>query len=91
MLLDLGARAAGHWQSGHMSPIDAAAPDYETPQHEDGKGGGVRAVERELQKQDCNISRETIRRILARTIYYDGRWTTTRAGTPSSRRQGGSA
>ena len=23
MLLDLGARPAGHWQSGHMSPIDA--------------------------------------------------------------------
>jgi tricarballylate dehydrogenase len=38
MLLALGARAAGHWQSGHMSPIDAAAPDFETPQHEDGKG-----------------------------------------------------
>ena len=38
MLLGLGARAAGHWQSGHMSPIDAAAPDYDTPQHEDGKG-----------------------------------------------------
>ena len=38
MLLAIGARAAGHWQSGHMSPIDAAAPDFETPQHEDGKG-----------------------------------------------------
>jgi len=38
MLLDLGARPAGHWQSGHMSPIDAAAPDFETPQHEDGRG-----------------------------------------------------
>src|SRR4051812_424120 len=38
MLIDLGARTAGHWQSGHMSPIDAAAPDFETPQHEDGKG-----------------------------------------------------
>ena len=37
-LLDLGARAAGHWQSGHMSPIDANAPDFETPQHEDGRG-----------------------------------------------------
>jgi tricarballylate dehydrogenase len=38
MLLDLGARPAGHWQSGHMSPIDAKAPDFETPQHEDGRG-----------------------------------------------------
>jgi tricarballylate dehydrogenase len=38
LLLDLGARAAGHWQSGHMSPIDANAPDFETPQHEDGRG-----------------------------------------------------
>src|SRR6266705_4721820 len=38
MLLDLGARPAGHWQSGHMSPIDAMAPDFETPQHEDGRG-----------------------------------------------------
>src|SRR5215468_2031732 len=37
-LLNLGARAAGHWQSGHMSPIDANAPDFETPQHEDGRG-----------------------------------------------------
>ena len=38
MLLDLGARPAGQWQSGHMSPIDAKAPDFETPQHEDGRG-----------------------------------------------------
>jgi tricarballylate dehydrogenase len=38
MLLDLGVRPAGHWQSGHMSPIDAKAPDFETPQHEDGRG-----------------------------------------------------
>ena len=37
-LLDLGARPAGQWQSGHMSPIDANAPDFETPQHEDGLG-----------------------------------------------------
>src|SRR5438105_3207649 len=28
-LLDLGVRPAGHWQSGHMSPIDANAPDFE--------------------------------------------------------------
>src|ERR1700704_3230842 len=38
LLLDLGARPSGHWQSGHMSPIDANAPDVETPQHEDGRG-----------------------------------------------------
>jgi tricarballylate dehydrogenase len=38
MLLDLGVRPAGHWQSGHMSPIDAKAPDFETLQHEDGRG-----------------------------------------------------
>jgi len=38
LLLDLGARPAGQWQSGHMSPIDANAPDFETPQHEDGRG-----------------------------------------------------
>jgi tricarballylate dehydrogenase len=38
MLLDLGARSAGEWKSGHMSPIDANAPDFETPQHEDGRG-----------------------------------------------------
>ena len=37
-LIELGAKTAGHWQSGHMSPIDAMAPDYETPQHEDGRG-----------------------------------------------------
>lgn len=38
MLLDLGVRSAGEWRSGHMSPIDANAPDVETPQHEDGRG-----------------------------------------------------
>ena len=37
-LLELGARPAGQWQSGHMSPIDANAPDFETPQHADGRG-----------------------------------------------------
>jgi tricarballylate dehydrogenase len=36
-LLDLGANPSGQWQSGHMSPIDGNAPDYETPQHEDGQ------------------------------------------------------
>ena len=38
LLLALGAAAAGQWQSGHMSPIDAQAPDFETPQHADGRG-----------------------------------------------------
>jgi tricarballylate dehydrogenase len=37
-LLALGAASGGHWQSGHMSPIDAQAPDFETPQHADGRG-----------------------------------------------------
>ena len=37
-LIALGASAGGHWQSGHMSPIDAQAPDFETPQHADGRG-----------------------------------------------------
>ena len=37
-LLDIGANPSGQWQSGHMSPIDGNAPDYETPQHEDGQG-----------------------------------------------------
>ena len=37
-LLALSAATGGHWQSGHMSPIDAKAPDFETPQHADGRG-----------------------------------------------------
>src|SRR6187551_3257262 len=37
-LIALGASTGGHWQSGHMSPIDAQAPDFETPQHADGRG-----------------------------------------------------
>lgn len=37
-LLALGVATSGHWQSGHMSPIDAQAPDFETPQHADGRG-----------------------------------------------------
>lgn len=37
-LLALGAASGGHWQSGHMSPIDAKAPDFEAPQHADGRG-----------------------------------------------------
>ncbi|MFM2128797.1 MAG: FAD-dependent tricarballylate dehydrogenase TcuA [Pseudomonadota bacterium] len=37
-LVELGALTGGQWQSAHMSPIDARAPDFETPQHEDGRG-----------------------------------------------------
>lgn len=37
-LVELGAMTGGQWQSGHMSPIDANAPDFETPQHADGRG-----------------------------------------------------
>jgi len=37
-LITLGAASSGQWQSGHMSPIDAKAPDFETPQHADGRG-----------------------------------------------------
>ncbi len=37
-LIGLGAMAGGQWKSGHMSPIDANAPDFEAPQHEDGRG-----------------------------------------------------
>lgn len=37
-LVALGASTGGHWQSGHMSPIDAQAPDFEAPQHSDGRG-----------------------------------------------------
>ena len=37
-LLALGAATGGHWQSAHMSPIDAKAPDFETSQHADGRG-----------------------------------------------------
>lgn len=37
-LVGLGAATDGQWQSGHMSPIDANAPPFETPQHSDGRG-----------------------------------------------------
>ncbi len=38
MLLAMGARATGHWQGAHQTPIDAGAPSFETPVREDGKG-----------------------------------------------------
>lgn len=37
-LVDLGVKMSGHWQSGHMSPIDANAPDFEAPQDAEGRG-----------------------------------------------------
>lgn len=36
MLLELGARPAGHWQGAHATPIDANAPDGGTPLRQDG-------------------------------------------------------
>ena len=38
MLLDKGAKAAGHWQGAHASPIDVNAPAVETPIMKDGLG-----------------------------------------------------
>jgi tricarballylate dehydrogenase len=38
MMLALGAKAAGHWQGAHMTPIDSAAPAVETPLLENGRG-----------------------------------------------------
>lgn len=37
-LIELGAASAGHWQSGHMSPVDANAPAFETAQDAEGRG-----------------------------------------------------
>lgn len=41
MLLAMGARAAGHWQGAHQSPIDAGAPMFETPARDDGRGNSM--------------------------------------------------
>ena len=41
MLLDKGAKAAGHWQGAHASPIDVAAPAVETPVMKDGLGNSM--------------------------------------------------
>ena len=38
MMLELGAKSAGHWQGAHMTPIDTAAPAFETPLLESGRG-----------------------------------------------------
>jgi tricarballylate dehydrogenase len=41
MLLAMGARAAGHWQGAHQTPIDAGAPRFETPVRDDGRGNSM--------------------------------------------------
>jgi tricarballylate dehydrogenase len=41
MLLAMGARASGHWQGAHQTPIDAAAPRFESPAAEDGRGSNM--------------------------------------------------
>lgn len=40
-LLGLGAKAAGHWQGCHATPIDANARDGGTPMREDGHGNSA--------------------------------------------------
>lgn len=41
MLIGLGARTAGHWQGAHMTPIDSAAPAFETPLTRGGKSNSM--------------------------------------------------
>jgi tricarballylate dehydrogenase len=41
MMLGLGAKAAGHWQGAHMTPIDGEAPALETPIMEGGRGNSM--------------------------------------------------
>ena len=41
MMLALGAKSAGHWQGAHMTPIDSAAPAFETPLLESGRGNSM--------------------------------------------------
>ena len=41
MMLGIGAKAAGHWQGAHMTPIDGNAPAVETPIMEGGKGNSM--------------------------------------------------
>lgn len=38
LMLDAGARSAGHWQGAHATPIDGSAPEYEVPVRSDGMG-----------------------------------------------------
>ena len=41
MIMALGAKATGHWQGAHQTPIDAGAPRFETPVREDGRGNAM--------------------------------------------------
>jgi tricarballylate dehydrogenase len=41
MMIELGARTAGHWRGAHMTPIDSAAPAFETPAMEGGRGNSM--------------------------------------------------
>jgi tricarballylate dehydrogenase len=41
MLIALGAKAAGHWQGAHMTPIDSGAPPFETPLARGGKSNSM--------------------------------------------------
>ena len=41
MLIGLGAKTAGHWQGAHMTPIDSAAPAFETPLTRGGKSNSM--------------------------------------------------
>jgi tricarballylate dehydrogenase len=41
MMLGIGAKAAGHWQGAHMTPIDGQAPAVETPIMEGGRGNSM--------------------------------------------------
>ena len=41
MMIELGARTAGHWQGAHMTPIDSAAPAFETPAMTGGRGNSM--------------------------------------------------
>ena len=41
MLLEIGAKATGHWQGAHATPIDANAKDGAIPLREDGHGNSA--------------------------------------------------
>lgn len=41
MLIALGAKTSGHWQGAHMTPIDSAAPPFETPLVRGGKSNSM--------------------------------------------------
>lgn len=41
LALALGAKSSGHWQGAHATPIDAKAPDFESPLRSDGRGNSA--------------------------------------------------